>query len=65
MTRPDSRSRWRGGAGSPRALSTRARQMGRLFQGRFGSVAKDEDHLMAAARTVALNPAPARLVGRA
>ena len=46
-------------------VNARARQTGRLFQGRFGSIAMDEDHLMAAARTVALNPARARLVGRA
>jgi putative transposase len=46
-------------------VNARARQTGHLFQGRFGSVAMDEDHLMAAARTVALNPVRARLVGRA
>ena len=39
--------------------NARARQTGHLFQGRFGSVALDEDHLMNAARHVALNPAPA------
>jgi putative transposase len=41
-------------------VNARARQTGRLYRGRFGSVAMDEDHLMAAARNVALNPAPAR-----
>ena len=46
-------------------VNARARQTGHLFQGRFGSVGMDEDHLMAAARYVALNPAPARLVERA
>jgi len=66
--RPD-RTRARAGHGAPalRGLcqcDVRARR-GHLFQGRFGSVAMDEDHLMAAARTVALNPAPARRVGRA
>ena len=40
-------------------VNARARQTGHLFQGRFGSVALDEDHLMNAARYVALNPAPA------
>ena len=46
-------------------VNARARQTGRLFQGRYGSVALDEDHLMAAARYVALNPVRARLVARA
>jgi putative transposase len=40
-------------------VNARARQTRRLFQGRFGSVAMDEDHLMAAAGAVALNPVPA------
>ena len=38
---------------------------GHLFQARFSSVVMDEDHLMAAARYVALNPVRARLVGEA
>jgi len=46
-------------------FNARARQTGHLFQGRFGSAAMDEDHLMAAARYVALNPVRARLVERA
>ncbi len=46
-------------------VNARTRQNGHLFQGRFGSVAMDEDHLMAAARYVALNPVRARLVERA
>jgi REP-associated tyrosine transposase len=46
-------------------VNARARQTGHLFQGRFGSVAMDEDHLIAAARYVALNPVRARLVARA
>jgi putative transposase len=46
-------------------VNARARQTGHLFQGRFGSIAMDEDHLMAAARYVALNPVRARLVERA
>jgi putative transposase len=46
-------------------VNARARQTGHLFQGRFGSVAMDEAHLMAAARYVALNPVRARLVPRA
>ncbi len=36
--------------------------MDRFRQGRFGAVAMDEAHLAAAARYVAMNPAPARLV---
>jgi putative transposase len=36
-----------------------------LFQGRFGSLAMDEDHLIAAVRYVALNPVRAQLVARA
>ena len=35
------------------------------LQSRYGSVVLDKDHLMAAARYVALNPARARLVSRA
>ena len=46
-------------------VNARARQTGHLFQGRFGSVALDEEHLMNAARYVALNPVRARLVSRA
>jgi REP-associated tyrosine transposase len=46
-------------------VNARARQTGHLFQGRFGSVALDEEHLMNAARYVALNPVRARLVRRA
>ena len=46
-------------------VNARAGQTGHLFQGRFGSVAMDEDHLMVAARYVALNPVRARLVKRA
>ncbi|MGH7024526.1 MAG: transposase [Caulobacteraceae bacterium] len=38
---------------------------GYLWQGRFASVAMDEEHLMAAARYVELNPVRARLVSRA
>lgn len=38
---------------------------GHLFQGRFGAVAMDEPHLLAAARYVALNPVAAGLVSRA
>ena len=37
---------------------------GHLWQGRFASVAMDEDHLIAAARYVSLNPVRARLVRR-
>jgi len=46
-------------------INARLRVTGHLFQGRFGSVALDEPHLLAAARYVALNPVRARLVRRA
>jgi putative transposase len=46
-------------------INARHRVTGHLFQGRFGSVAMDEPHLLAAARYVALNPVSARLVKRA
>ena len=45
-------------------INARARWTGHLFQGRFASVVLDDDHLMAAARYVALNPVRARLVTR-
>jgi putative transposase len=43
-------------------VGARGRWTGHLFQGRFGSAAMDEDHLMAAFRYVALNPVKAGLV---
>lgn len=46
-------------------IGARGRWTGHLFQGRFGSVAMDEDHLMSAFRYVALNPVKAKLVARA
>ncbi|MGD0335236.1 MAG: transposase [Xanthobacteraceae bacterium] len=46
-------------------VNARLRVTGHLFHGRFGSVALDEPHLIAAARYVALNPLRARLVRRA
>lgn len=46
-------------------INARLRVTGHLFQSRFGSVVMDEEHLMAAARYVALNPVRARLVARA
>src|SRR6202051_2871197 len=42
-----------------------ARSHGHLFQNRFGSVAMDEAHLLAAVRYVSLNPVRARLVPHA
>jgi putative transposase len=39
-----------------RLVNARARQTGHLFQGRFGSVLTDEEHLIAAVRYVALDP---------
>jgi putative transposase len=41
------------------------RVTGHLFQARFGSVAMDEERLMAAGAHLALNPVRARLVKRA
>lgn len=46
-------------------INARLRVTGHLFQGRFGCVAMDEAHLLAAIRYVALNPVKARLVERA
>jgi len=46
-------------------VNARARRTGHVFQGRYGSVAMDEAHLIAAARYVALNPVRARLVADA
>ncbi|MBS3931519.1 MAG: transposase [Sphingomonadales bacterium] len=43
-------------------VNARRRTTGHLWQGRFGSVAMDETHLVAALRYVALNPVRARLV---
>ncbi len=42
-------------------INSRLRVTGHLFQGRFGSVAMDEFHLLAAFRYVALNPVKAKL----
>ena len=46
-------------------VNTRMRVTGHLWQGRFSSVAMDEQHLHAAFRYVALNPVRARLVPHA
>jgi putative transposase len=46
-------------------VHARERRSGHFWQGRFGAVAMDEDHLIAAASYVALNPVRARLVERA
>ena len=46
-------------------INARMRVTGHLWQGRFSSVAMDEQHLFAALRYVALNPVRARLVKRA
>jgi putative transposase len=43
-------------------FNTRARATGHLFQGRYYSRPMDEDHLVAAARYLALNPVRAGLV---
>jgi len=46
-------------------VNARARRTGHVFQGRFGSVPMDEEHLIAAVRYVALNPVRAHLAKRA
>ena len=46
-------------------INARLRVTGHLFQGRFGCVAMDEPHLMAAFRYVALNPVKAKLAATA
>ena len=43
-------------------IHARERRTGHFWQGRFGAVAMDEDHLAAALAYVALNPVRARLV---
>lgn len=48
-----------------RHVNARHRWTGHLWQGRFGSVVMDEEHLVAAARSVTLNPVRAGLVARA
>src|SRR5271156_4525455 len=42
-------------------IHARLKRTGHFWQGRFGCVAMDEDHLAAALRCVALNPVRARL----
>ena len=46
-------------------IHARRKRSGHFWQGRFGAVAMDEQHLAAALRYVALNPVRARLVERA
>ncbi|MEH2485893.1 transposase [Bradyrhizobium sp. AZCC 2230] len=46
-------------------IQARRKRTGHFWQGRFGAVAMDEDHLAAALRHVSLNPVRARLVKRA
>ncbi len=46
-------------------IHARRKRSGHFWQGRFGCVAMDEDHLAASLRYVALNPVRARLVERA
>jgi len=46
-------------------LQARRKRTGHFWQGRFGSVVMDEDHLAAAVRYVSLSPVRARLVRRA
>ena len=46
-------------------IQARRKRSGHFWQGRFGAVAMDEEHLAAALRYVSLNPVRARLVERA
>src|SRR6266852_145530 len=46
-------------------IQARRERSGHFWQGRFGAVAMDEQHLAAALRYVSLNPVRARLVARA
>lgn len=46
-------------------INARMQVTGHLWQGRYGSVAMDEGHMVSALRYVALNPVRARLVARA
>ncbi len=48
-----------------RRINARYRWTGHLWQGRYGAVVMDEEHLTHAARYVALNPVRARLCDRA
>lgn len=48
-----------------RRINARNKWTGHLWQGRFGSVPMDEDHLLSAVRYVSLNPVRAKLVKRA
>lgn len=48
-----------------RFINARHRWTGHLWQGRFGAVVMDEEHLVHAARYVAMNPVRARLCDRA
>jgi len=47
------------------SIQARRKRSGHFWQGRFGAVAMDEEHLAAALRYVSLNPVRARLVERA
>ena len=46
-------------------VQARRKRSGHFWQGRFGALAMDEEHLAAALRYVSLNPVRARLVERA
>lgn len=46
-------------------INARMRVTGHVFQGRFNSRVMDEEHLLAAARYIALNPVKAKLVDKA
>ncbi len=46
-------------------INARVRETGHLWQGRFGSVVMDEEHLAHAVRYVSMNPVRANIVDRA
>ena len=46
-------------------INARMRETGHLWQGRFGSVVMDEEHLAQAVRYVSMNPVRAKMVERA
>ena len=46
-------------------IQVRRKRSGHFWQGRFGAVAMDEEHLATALRYVSLNPVRSRLVERA
>jgi REP-associated tyrosine transposase len=58
-------ARWRVHRIYAGTIQARRKRTGHFWQGRFGAVAMDEEHLAVALRYVSLNPVRARLVARA